>query len=66
MEGDLVTAYVSAGGTEEVSPEVQQRALKAFLEAYFPVAFPYEVASLPTGRDSASADRMIGAAPVVP
>lgn len=98
VEGELVSAYVSTGWTEEVerlggilrdrgtdafcladdsgtevSPEVQQRALKAFLEAYFPVASPYEAPARPvargraTGLDpEASADRMIGAAPVVP
>lgn len=98
VEGDLVTAYVSTGRTEEVqrlggllrdrgtdafcladgsedevSPEVQQRALKAFLEAYFPVASPYESPAPAVARNRsagddqrASADRMIGAAPVVP
>lgn len=64
----------------EVSPEVQQRELKAFLEAYFPVASPYEapgraaVKGRPAGHEhepsahghDGSADRMIGAAPVAP
>ncbi|MFF1414682.1 stealth family protein [Streptomyces sp. NPDC058289] len=64
----------------EVSPEVQHRELKAFLEAYFPVASPYEapvraaVKGRPAGHDrdpsahdqDGSADRMIGAAPAAP
>lgn len=105
VEGDLVTAYVSTGGTRElqrlggllrdrgtdafcladdssteVSPEEQQRELKAFLEAYFPVPSPYETPGRAAAkgrrvghdRDASgddrdtSADRMIGAAPVAP
>ncbi|MDD9380235.1 stealth family protein [Streptomyces sp. ZAF1911] len=64
----------------EVSPDVQQRELKAFLEAYFPVASPYEAPGRAAakgrtaghGHDPSahghdgSADRMIGAAPVAP
>ncbi|MFI5860163.1 stealth family protein [Streptomyces sp. NPDC051546] len=64
----------------EVSPEEQHRELRAFLEAYFPVASPYEAAgraaakSRPAGPDrgpsahghDGSADRMIGAAPLAP
>lgn len=44
----------------ELSPEVQQRALKAFLEAYFPVASAYE--SKPAGKPGS----VPGARPVPP
>ncbi|MFD5147689.1 stealth family protein [Streptomyces sp. NPDC058401] len=64
----------------EVSPEEQHRELRAFLEAYFPVASPHEAAGRaaakgrpagnvpdPSAHDhDGSADRMIGAAPVAP
>lgn len=49
----------------ELWPEVQQRALKAFLEAYFPVASPYE--SKPgAGPGSASGSASVSASGAAP
>lgn len=91
VEGELATAYVSTGQTDELerlgdlvhhrgsdafcladdagtrlSPQEQQRAVAAFLEAYFPVPSPYERPAGPATPEATPAARATTPLPPAP